>query len=113
MAFSKAVNASNKRPRCSSASESSTDFSSVSADPPKTSGESSDVALGFGTLTIDVENKTRYIGLSGASAYLNEDLWKTSQSRIPSRRNSHEELLLSDKEPVPNQGRFLLSLFLF
>lgn len=103
MAFSKAVNASNKRPRCSSASESSTDFSSVSADPPKTSGESSDVALGFGTLTIDVENKTRYIGLSGASAYLNEDLWKTGQSRIPSRRNSHEELLLSDMEPVPNQ----------
>lgn len=109
MASSKAVNASHKRPRRSSASESSTDFSSVSADPLKTSGESSGVVLGFGTLTIDVENKTRYIGLSGASAYLNEDLWKTDQSRISSMRSSHEEVSLSNKEPVPNQDNHVFS----
>ncbi|KAK0207622.1 fungal-specific transcription factor domain-containing protein [Armillaria fumosa] len=113
MASSKAVNTSHKRPRCLSASGSSADISSVSVDPPKTSGESSGVALGFGTLTIDVENKTRYIGLSGASAYLNEDLWKTDQSRISSRRNSREEVLLSHKEPDPNQDGHVFSPHFF
>lgn len=113
MAFSKAVNASHKRPRRSSVSELSTDISSASPDPPKIPGESSDVALGFGTLTIDVENKTRYIGLSGASAYLNEDFWKTGQSRVPSRRNSPEDLLLSDKKPVSNQDVYTFSPSVF
>ncbi|KAK0440938.1 fungal-specific transcription factor domain-containing protein [Desarmillaria tabescens] len=109
MASSKALNPSNKRPRSSSTSESNADFSTLSPDPTKTPGDPSDVTLGFGTLTIDVENKTRYIGLSGASAYLNENLWKTGQSRMPSRRNSHEDLFLSDKEPVPNQDGHVFS----
>ena len=42
--------------------------------------------MGFGTLTIDVENRSRYIGVSGASAYLNTDFWK-------SRQNSQENLI--------------------
>ncbi|KAJ7258762.1 fungal-specific transcription factor domain-containing protein [Mycena haematopus] len=42
--------------------------------------DTTDVTLGFGTLTIDVENRSRYVGLSGGAAYLNADLWKTNAS---------------------------------
>lgn len=42
--------------------------------------QQSHVALGFGTLTIDGESfRSRYIGLSGASAYLNSDMWGPKQ----------------------------------
>ncbi|KAF8194353.1 fungal-specific transcription factor domain-containing protein [Mycena galopus ATCC 62051] len=43
--------------------------------------DTTDVTLGFGTLTIDVENRSRYVGTSGGAAYLNADLWKTTHSR--------------------------------
>ncbi|ESK93170.1 hypothetical protein Moror_1106 [Moniliophthora roreri MCA 2997] len=34
-----------------------------------------DVTIGFGTLTIDPQNRAKYIGLSGASAYLSSEVW--------------------------------------
>lgn len=81
------------------------------ADDDSTHGEIADVDLGFGTLTIDEDNRSRYIGPSGASAYLDTEviphhsvwskvcfltfspqLWNTSANRMPSRSDSHEAL---------------------
>ncbi|KAJ7667132.1 fungal-specific transcription factor domain-containing protein [Mycena rosella] len=64
--------------------------SSSSAAPDAT-----DVTLGFGTLTIDVENRSRYVGPSGGAAYLNADLWKMNTSQTLSRRNSQDNVTSS------------------
>ncbi|KAJ6570985.1 fungal-specific transcription factor domain-containing protein [Mycena vulgaris] len=52
--------------------------------------DATDVTLGFGTLTIDVENRSRYIGPSGGAAYLNSDVWKVNPSQTLSRKNSQD-----------------------
>ncbi|KAJ6455450.1 fungal-specific transcription factor domain-containing protein [Mycena sanguinolenta] len=51
--------------------------------------DTTDVTLGFGTLTIDVENRSRYIGPSGGAPYLNADLWKINASQTPSSSQDH------------------------
>ncbi|KAJ7874212.1 fungal-specific transcription factor domain-containing protein [Mycena olivaceomarginata] len=68
-----------------------------SASPPTTEKEpvtipvdTTDVTLGFGTLTIDVENRSRYVGPSGGAAYLNADLWKMNTNQTHSRGNSQD-----------------------
>ncbi|KAJ7065067.1 fungal-specific transcription factor domain-containing protein [Mycena amicta] len=63
-----------KRPRTVSNSDPPTH--SVPSDPM-------DVALGFGTLTIDVDKRSRYVGPSGGAAYL----WK---GQTHSRRSSED-----------------------
>ncbi len=69
----------NKRPRSSSPTP-QWEPPSIEVDPPgDIDTEVDDVALGFGTLTIDVENRSRYIGLSGSAAYLNPAIWKTGK----------------------------------
>ncbi|THU91953.1 hypothetical protein K435DRAFT_967897 [Dendrothele bispora CBS 962.96] len=45
-----------------------------------TSSESGDVTVGFGTLTIDPQNRSRYIGVSGGSAYLDNEIWDIAKS---------------------------------
>lgn len=52
--------------------------------------DTTDVTLGFGTLTIDVENRSRYVGPSGGAAYLNSDLWKLNPGPPHSRENSED-----------------------
>jgi hypothetical protein len=52
--------------------------------------DTTDVTLGFGTLTIDVENRSRYVGPSGGAAYLNADLWKMNTNQTHSRGNSQD-----------------------
>ncbi|KAJ7173962.1 hypothetical protein C8R43DRAFT_873525, partial [Mycena crocata] len=76
-----------KRPR----TESST------SDPPATENDcaampvdTTDVTLGFGTLTIDVENRSRYVGPSGGAAYLNADLWTGNAGQTQSRKDSQD-----------------------
>lgn len=65
--------------------------------------ETTEVALGFGTLTLDPENRSsRYIGLSGGSAYLNADLWRMSVSR----RGSWENLQASKLRFAPFEGSY-------
>ncbi|KAJ7778579.1 fungal-specific transcription factor domain-containing protein [Mycena maculata] len=85
-----------KRPRTSSISDLTP--SSSASQEEKDSSESvssmvvdtTDVTLGIGTLTIDVENRSRYIGPSGGAAYLNADLWKLNPGQTQSRRNSED-----------------------
>ncbi|KAJ7618930.1 fungal-specific transcription factor domain-containing protein [Mycena polygramma] len=73
--------------RPSSPSTTDRESSSSSATMPV---DTTDVTLGFGTLTIDVENRSRYVGPSGGAAYLNADLWKMNASQTHSRRSSQE-----------------------
>lgn len=62
----------------------------LSTSAPPVPVDAADVTLGFGTLTIDVENRSRYIGPSGGAAYLNPELWKMNPSQTHSRRNSQD-----------------------
>ncbi|KAJ3716605.1 fungal-specific transcription factor domain-containing protein [Lentinula raphanica] len=62
----------NKRARAGSRSSGTDDINTDSAMPIL---DSNDVAVGFGTLTIDPKNRSRYIGLSSGSAYLDSDMW--------------------------------------
>ncbi|KAJ7485710.1 fungal-specific transcription factor domain-containing protein [Mycena latifolia] len=81
-----------KRPRTSSSDPVGPSLISQMEKDPSISAppDAMDVTLGFGTLTIDVENRSRYIGPSGGAAYLNTDLWKMNPSQTLSRRNSQE-----------------------
>lgn len=69
----------NKRPRSSSPIGQWPAIQTTLNGSPDADDEVEDVALGFGTLTIDVENRSRYIGLSGSAAYLNPAIWKTGK----------------------------------
>ena len=64
---------SHKRSRSSPARE--TDSESESSFSFSNGSEPTDVTMGFGTLTIDPHNRGKYIGLSGASAFLSADTW--------------------------------------
>jgi hypothetical protein len=44
--------------------------------------EVSDVPLGFGTLTIDPKNLSRFVGLSSGLAYLDDSTWGSSKSKV-------------------------------
>ncbi|KAJ8094989.1 hypothetical protein PM082_010206 [Marasmius tenuissimus] len=79
-AVAKRTNAANrKRSRSSSTREAYTDTEhpfSFNGSP-----EFTDVTMGLGTLTIDPLNRAKYIGLSGASAFLSPDTWSTIYSQ--------------------------------
>ncbi|KAJ7162912.1 fungal-specific transcription factor domain-containing protein [Mycena filopes] len=81
-----------KRQRTSSTSDSGATSSpreaSSSVHMPMPPVDTTDVTLGFGTLTIDVENRSRYVGPSGGAAYLNADLWKMNPNQAHSRGSS-------------------------
>ncbi|KAJ8072235.1 hypothetical protein AAF712_007777 [Marasmius tenuissimus] len=66
--------ASHKRSRSSPGRETDSESESSFAHS-NGSLESTDVTMGFGTLTIDPHNRAKYIGLSGASAFLSADTW--------------------------------------
>ncbi|KAJ6618873.1 fungal-specific transcription factor domain-containing protein [Mycena sp. CBHHK59/15] len=82
-----------KRPRTASLSDSLTSQDQLSDKDRSHPGhvDTTDITLGFGTLTIDVENRSRYIGPSGGAAYLNPDLW-TASSQTQSRRSSENDI---------------------
>ncbi|KAJ6584363.1 fungal-specific transcription factor domain-containing protein [Mycena capillaripes] len=86
-----------KRQRTSSISDPVASGSSSTTEKDSSSSvsmpvDTTDVTLGFGTLTIDVENRSRYVGPSGGAAYLNADLWKMNTSQTHSRRNSQDHI---------------------
>ncbi|KAF9266669.1 hypothetical protein L218DRAFT_996246 [Marasmius fiardii PR-910] len=68
---------SHKRTRSSPGMDEDSDKMSERSLSPN-GAESADVTMGFGTLTIDPLNRAKYIGLSGASAYLSSDIWSCS-----------------------------------
>ncbi|KAF7316142.1 Zn(2)-C6 fungal-type domain-containing protein [Mycena indigotica] len=65
--------------------------------------QSTDVTLGFGTLTIDSDKRSRYVGPSGGAAYLT-DLWKGNHSRGSSDENS------TDRSVSPQQMAILTKM---
>ncbi|KAG7093400.1 hypothetical protein E1B28_007082 [Marasmius oreades] len=71
---------SHKRTRSSPSMDDDSDKMSCSERSlsPINAADSADVTMGFGTLTIDPLNRAKYIGLSGASAYLSSDIWSCS-----------------------------------
>ncbi|KAJ7046445.1 fungal-specific transcription factor domain-containing protein [Mycena alexandri] len=85
-----------KRQRTSSLSDSAIAASPSTAERDSAASavlmpvDTTDVTLGFGTLTIDDENRSRYIGPSGGASYLNADLWKMNPNQTHSRGNSQD-----------------------
>ncbi|KAF7325962.1 Zn(2)-C6 fungal-type domain-containing protein [Mycena kentingensis (nom. inval.)] len=78
------------------------------ADPP-TMSDAMDVTLGFGTLTIDVDNRSRYVGPSGGAAYL-ADWWKKAgHSRRGSEDNGVEHAALTDGRSMSPQQMAILA----
>lgn len=47
----------------------------INNDSSSSVSEYNDITVGFGTLTIDPKNRSRYIGLSSGSAFLDSDMW--------------------------------------
>ncbi|KAF9071744.1 fungal-specific transcription factor domain-containing protein [Rhodocollybia butyracea] len=90
---------SNKRVRARSTSrdfpsrEETKDVSTSSEEP-----EMLDLATGFGTLTIDPKKRSRYIGLSGGSAYLDSNLWGSRGREHESFSSASEDQLERDLE---------------
>ncbi|KAK7050534.1 fungal-specific transcription factor domain-containing protein [Favolaschia claudopus] len=96
-------------PSASSETVSTSSRSTMSMNTTVMPVDTTDLTLGFGTLTIDVENRSRYVGPSGGAAYLNAELWKsqtpdrtgrtaadrgednTAQPSASPRRSSHVE----------------------
>ncbi|KAJ3812945.1 hypothetical protein F5876DRAFT_63547 [Lentinula aff. lateritia] len=60
--------------------------------------EYNDVAVGFGTLTIDPKHRSRYIGLSSGSAYLDSDMWGSRGKEDQSLNRTYEDYLECDLE---------------
>ncbi|KAJ7104414.1 fungal-specific transcription factor domain-containing protein [Mycena belliarum] len=88
-----------KRPRTLSLSDPVTPSAALEIEKNPSGApapDATDVTLGFGTLTIDVENRSRYIGPSGGAAYLNTDLWKLNPAQPSSRRNSQDNTMNTD-----------------
>jgi hypothetical protein len=79
-----------KRPRTSSPPTPSSSLQLEKDSSSTAAPDATDVTLGFGTLTIDGENRSRYIGPSGGAAYLSSELWKMNPSQTISRRNSQD-----------------------
>ncbi|KAF5359995.1 hypothetical protein D9758_007630 [Tetrapyrgos nigripes] len=77
----------NKRARSAENDDAQHEDLSIKREVSGSSSESADVTVGFGTLTIDPQNRSRYIGLSGGSAYLDNELWDLAKSE----RNSLDE----------------------
>ncbi|KIK61368.1 hypothetical protein GYMLUDRAFT_42954 [Collybiopsis luxurians FD-317 M1] len=74
------------------------DNGSGNASDSSAGSKVNDVVVGFGTLTIDPRNRSRYVGLSSGSAYLDDDMWG---SRVKEDRCSAtivEEQLKRDLE---------------
>ncbi|KAJ4490390.1 fungal-specific transcription factor domain-containing protein [Lentinula aciculospora] len=67
-------------------------------DSASSESESNDVAVGFGTLTIDPKNRSRYIGLSSGSAYLDSDMWGSEGKEDQCPNNTYEDYLERDLE---------------
>ncbi|KAJ3904576.1 fungal-specific transcription factor domain-containing protein [Lentinula edodes] len=64
----------NKRIRAGG-NPSETEIWEINNDSSSSVSDYNDFAVGFGTLTIDPKNRSRYIGLSSGSAYLDSDMW--------------------------------------
>ncbi|KAJ7512876.1 fungal-specific transcription factor domain-containing protein [Mycena galericulata] len=79
-----------KRPRTLSVSEAGPSGSTSPVEKGSMAVDATDETLGFGTLTIDVENRSRYVGPSGGAAYLNADLWKVNSGQEHSKKNSED-----------------------
>ncbi|KAF5392796.1 hypothetical protein D9757_001039 [Collybiopsis confluens] len=58
--------------------------------------EVNDVAVGFGTLTIDPQNRSRYIGMSSGSAYLDDVMWGSEWTSEQCTNGVNEEWLERD-----------------
>ncbi|KAK7033905.1 hypothetical protein VNI00_012529 [Paramarasmius palmivorus] len=110
--LAKKTNTSHKRTRNTSPSSMEEDSEPHSASPSSerptaspvqtnnpTSNIGEDVTIGFGTLTIDPQNRAKYIGLSGASAYLSSEVWNCPaehRKQVESEDASLEDTSSSD-----------------
>ncbi|KAJ3731484.1 fungal-specific transcription factor domain-containing protein [Lentinula guzmanii] len=92
---SKSNSKTNKRARAGSHSSETDETNTDSAIPIS---DSNDVAVGFGTLTIDPKNRSRYIGLSSGSAYLDSDMWGSRGKEDQCLNSTYEDFLEHDLE---------------
>ncbi|KAJ3882215.1 fungal-specific transcription factor domain-containing protein [Lentinula edodes] len=70
----------------------------INNDSSSSVSEYSDIAVGFGTLTIDPKNRSRYIGLSSGSAFLDSDMWGSRGKEDYSLNRTYEDHLERDLE---------------
>ncbi|KAF8830150.1 hypothetical protein HHX47_DHR2000622 [Lentinula edodes] len=87
----------NKRIRAGG-NPSETEIWEINNDSSSSVSDYNDVAVGFGTLTIDPKNRSRYIGLSSGSAYLDSDMWGSRGKEDQSLNRTYEDYLERDLE---------------